>query len=353
MVVSSPILSVCINTRNRAEALRETLDSLLVQADCSVELVIVDGASSDATEPLMRDYADKYDKIKYIRAETAIGIDEGYDLAVEHASGRYCWMMTDDDVVMVGVLNKILLEINNGYDLILVDIECFTKDLTVSLGQSLFQVGGDKEFNRDNLPEFWQIAGKGLSYIGSVVLRRSIWFESCRRRYYGSYFVHVGVILESSAIARALIIGRPYIKYRSGNSSWTPRSFEIWNFKWPSLVWQSSRLSSQSKESIVPREPWRRWLSVLKSRAMGEYDFSTFRVWLGPRLKLMPSIPFLLIAVMPRSLLNFGILFFCLIFRRLNHYTIYNLVVSNSHPRLAASIVSLFGVELGSLLDNK
>lgn len=342
--MTSPILSVCINTRNRAGFLRETLDSILVQFNESVELVVVDGASDDGTEPMMHGYAGRHVAVKYFSSETPIGIDEGYDLAVQLASGRYCWMMTDDDLIADGALDRLLAEIEKGYDLILLEIDCYTKDLAISLRQPLYQVGSDRVFTPENFQEFWPASGKGLSYIGSVVLRRSIWFEHDRTRYYGSYFVHVGVILESTSITRALIVGQPYIKYRSGNSSWTPRSFEIWNFKWPRLVWESTRLSAQSKEGIVPQEPWRRALSVLKSRAMGEYDLKTFRTWLAYRLAWERRIPFLLIALMPRTLLNFMLLLFCLIFRKSNTYTIYNLTVSNSYPRLAASISALLGV---------
>ena len=343
-----PILSVCINTRNRAGFLRETLDSILVQLDDLIEVVVVDGASNDGTEQMLRDYVVKNAAVKYFRSEKPIGIDEGYDLAVEKASGRYCWMMTDDDLIAEGALDRLMMEIEKGYDLILIEIECYTKDMSVSLRQHLYQVGSDRVFTQENFQEFWPVSGKGLSYIGSVVLRRSIWFEQDRTQYYGSYFVHVGVILESSSITRALIIGHPYIKYRSGNSSWTPRSFEIWNFKWPRLVWESTRLNAISKEDIVPREPWHRALSVLKSRAMGEYDLKTFKAWLASRMAWERRIPFLLIALIPRTLLNFMLLLFCLVFRKSNPYTIYNLTVSNSYPRIAASISALMGVRFSS-----
>ena len=342
--MATPVLSICINTRNRADFLRETLDSIMCQLNDAVELVVVDGASNDGTEEFMQCYSRKHERVKYVRSEMPIGIDEGYDVAVEWAGGRYCWMMTDDDLVVPGAVDLVLAEIENGYDLILLEVDCYTKDLAISLRQPLYQVGSDRVFTTENFQDFWPVSGKGLSYIGSVVLRRAIWFEHDRRRFYGTYFVHVGVILESACITRALIVGHPYIKYRSGNSSWTPRSFEIWNFKWPRLVWESSRLSAHAKEAIVPREPWRRALSVLKSRAMGEYDLQTFRTWLAPRLIWKQRILFMMIALIPRTLLNFILLLFCLTFRRSNSYTIYNLTVSNPYQRLAVAICALLGV---------
>jgi GT2 family glycosyltransferase len=339
-----PILSICINTRNRAAYLSETLDSILCQVRKGIEVVVVDGASDDDTPARMDAYASAWAVIKYVRSDIPFGIDEGYDLAVQHARGVYCWMMTDDDLIVEGAIDRLLAEIVEDYDLILVDLVCFTKDMALSLQQPLYGAIKDRVFPSTEAPEFWVACGSGLSYIGSVVLRRSIWFEHERTVYYGSYFVHVGVILESTAIHRVLLMSTPYIKYRSGNSSWTPRSFEIWNFKWPCLIWDSVRLPVAAKLATVKAEPWRRMLSVLKSRAMGEYDINVFRTWLQDRLTPKQRRPFLLVALLPKGLLNSALLLFCLMFRRSHHYTIYNFVVSSSWPRFSRQLSAAMGV---------
>ena len=344
LLMPKPILSVCINTRNRGALLLETLNSIIMQVDDSIELIVVDGASNDGTETMMREYANQHKLVKYFRSDTPIGLDEGYDLAVEYASGSHCWLMTDDDLVMEGAVDRLLVEIERGFDLILLELDCWTRDMRVSLHQPLYQVNSDKVYQHKNFDNFWRASGKGISYIGSVVIRKSIWFEHDRTQYYGSYFVHVGVILESTLIQQALIIGHPYIRYRSANSSWTPRSFEIWNFKWPNLIWQSTRLSDSVKNAIVSREPWKRILSVLKSRAMGEYDLRAFNTWLAPKLNRKECITYFLIALIPRSPLNFTILLFCLIFKRSNPYTIYNLVISSSYSKLARFVSAVFGI---------
>jgi abequosyltransferase len=50
----TPHLSICIATLNRARFLKETLARILGQASDEVEVVIVDGASSDGTEEVVR-----------------------------------------------------------------------------------------------------------------------------------------------------------------------------------------------------------------------------------------------------------------------------------------------------------
>lgn len=345
--MESPILSVCINTRNRAGFLRQTLDSIIIQLNELVEVVVIDGASDDDTEPMMRDYVERCATVRYLRSETAIGIDEGYDMAVGCANGLYCWMMTDDDIVIPGAVDRLLKEIKKDYDLILVDIVCYTRDMSRSLRQPLYGQPNDIVFRPIEKSDFWRKCGAGLGYIGSVVIRRSIWIENDRKIYYGSYFIHVGIIMESTAIHSALLMSVPYIRYRSANSSWTPHSFKIWNFIWPNLILNSKRLSDDSKRAVVNRDPWRRVLTVLKSRAMGEYDMNVFHQFLQQRLRRNQRYLFLLIAALPRGLLNLLLLLFCLIFRRSNQYVIYNFIVASPYPRFSRAMSCIMGIKFG------
>ena len=51
--MKSPLLSICIATYNRADFIGETLDSIIRQLTDEVEIVVVDGASTDATRTEM------------------------------------------------------------------------------------------------------------------------------------------------------------------------------------------------------------------------------------------------------------------------------------------------------------
>ncbi len=340
-----PTLSVCINTRNRSSFLPETLDSMLCQIRPGVEIVVVDGASTDTTQELVQDYARRHASIRYFRSETPIGIDEGYDLAVGHAKGAYCWLMTDDDLIDIGAIDRILHEISNHYDLILLDLNCYTKDMSLSLHHKLYNVSEDKIFDSGLREDFLHSAKTGISYIGSVVLKRSLWFETERRPYYGSYFAHVAVILQSPSLAKILLISHPYIKYRSGNSSWTARSFEIWNFKYPDLVWGLPALPDREKALVSVRHPWKRFLSIVKSRALGEYDIGVFNQQLAGRIDGLHYPIYFLIAIAPQFFLNYSLLIFCLIFRKRVSYTIYNFLLASPYQSFSIWTSALFGLK--------
>lgn len=344
--MTQPLLSICINTRNRADLLAETLESMISQITDGVEIVVVDGASTDSTSNVMQEFARQYKYIKYVRSDDDIGIDDGYDLSVENSCGEYCWLMPDDDIACNGALDKILSEIKNNFELIILNLELFTKNLDIDLKQRLFNVDQDKIYTQNQFDDFLSDLGSGLSYIGCVVIKRSLWFEHDRSYFYGSYFIHVGVICSSSNINNILFVNEPLIMYRSANSSWTARSFEIWYFKWPKLIWSFENITNQVKHNITSRTPWERGFTLLKSRAMGEYRYSIFRKSLASKGSSIHRLRNVFISILPVTLLNYTMVIFCLIFRRNNLYTIYTLIMSSKRRVFLSKLCAVFNIKL-------
>src|SRR6266571_3092358 len=100
-------LSICIATYNRADVIGETLESILPQLREGVELVVVDGASPDATESDVNSYFSGRSDCRYVRLPTKGGVDQDYCLAVEYAKGQYCWLMTDDDILKPNAIDRV------------------------------------------------------------------------------------------------------------------------------------------------------------------------------------------------------------------------------------------------------
>lgn len=88
----TPLLSFCNPTFNRAEFIGETLDSLLSQVTDEVEIVSVDGGSTDRTEEIVRGRARANELVKYVRQDRNGGVDRDMDQSVRSATGAYCWL---------------------------------------------------------------------------------------------------------------------------------------------------------------------------------------------------------------------------------------------------------------------
>jgi glycosyltransferase involved in cell wall biosynthesis len=314
----TPRLSICIATLNRARFLKETLDSILGQASDEVEVVIVDGASSDGTESVVHGLQQRFPCIRYIRRENAMGVDRDFDAAVQHAGGDYCWLLCDDDLLKPGALEKVLSEIRREPSLLVVNADVWNAGYTKLLQERRMKIDEDRVYPSSGIGALFADTAGYLTFIGGVVIRRDLWMARDRERYFGTEFVHVGVIFQAPLPGTALVISKPLISIRYGMAQWTERSFDIWMFKWPELVWSFPDLSDSVKNSITRREPWRLLKNLLVYRAMGAYSSKVYHDKVRSRIqdRGQRAAP-CLVSMLPGGVLNLlGVAYFSLFHRQ-------------------------------------
>ena len=132
------------------------------------------------------------------------------------------------------------------------------------------------------------------------------------------------------------------MKIRYGNSMWTPRSFEIWYFKWPNLIWSFVGVDDNSKELVYPKEPWRSLKRLAKSRAMGDYTYNEFSQFLSGKKKDINFFMAFIISISPAILLNTIALLYYSIKDKQNLYTIYDLTRSKNSSYINKLIKIIF-----------
>ena len=93
-------LSIPVPVYNFAEFLPETLQSIVSQEGAEqVEIIVVDGASTDNTPQVMAEFCAKYPNVRYHRLPEKGGIDRDMAKSVEVSSGEYCWLFSGDDIM--------------------------------------------------------------------------------------------------------------------------------------------------------------------------------------------------------------------------------------------------------------
>jgi len=94
---TQPLVSIGVPVYNGERHLRETLESLLAQTMTDFELIISDNASTDGTEAICREYADRDPRIRYHRQPKNLGAPENWNFVVRVANGRYFkWSSASD-----------------------------------------------------------------------------------------------------------------------------------------------------------------------------------------------------------------------------------------------------------------
>ncbi len=305
-------LSICMATFNRGKFIGETLDSILTQMDSRVELVVVDGASPDNTPEVMAQYLSRYPEIRYYREQTNSGVDADYDKAVGYAKGEYCWLMTDDDLLRPGAISRVLTELQGGQDLVVVNAQIRNADLSEIFQESLFKTCSDKQYDLRDGESFFSEMTESLSFIGCVVIKRKLWLSRNRELYFGSLFVHVGVIFQQPLLSKISTVSERLIAIRYGNAMWTSRSFEIWMFLWPQLVWSFTGVSEHAKAHVCPREAWRSINKLIHFRVTGAYTLLEYQAFLSNRGSVLFRLIAYVIALTPGALLNLLAILFLL-----------------------------------------
>jgi abequosyltransferase len=118
-------LTIAIPTYNRAHYLVRLLDSLVPQLanEPRIELLVSDNASPDETPTALDQYRTRGVTFRYIRNRTNIGPDANFEQCFAEASGKYIWIIGDDDVVLHGGVAAVLNLLSEGerggeYDLV-------------------------------------------------------------------------------------------------------------------------------------------------------------------------------------------------------------------------------------------
>lgn len=286
-------LSICIPTLNRAGFIGETLNSIVLQLQPGVEIVIVDGGSKDGTERVVASYMECHPCIRYIRsgegsAASNAGFDRDCSHAVEISRGTHCWLMTDDDVLLPGAVARVLTQVRAGHDLVIVS--CEVRDLTLRqvLASSRPGFAHDRVYTKATWDDFFRDVIVHLTFVGAVVVRRALWMARHPEAYFGTGFVHVGVLFHAPVPGSAIVIADPLIVIRNGNGQWNTRAFDIFMLRWPQLLWSFDGVSDAAKQAVTPREPWQLLRVLLLQRAFGRYsarEYDAIRERLGPAWK--------------------------------------------------------------------
>ena len=101
-----PKVSIGLPVYNGEAHLRQALDSILAQTFTDFELIISDNASSDGTQEICLEYANRDPRIRYVRANENIGAARNFNRVLELARGTYWRWAAHDDVIQPTLLEK-------------------------------------------------------------------------------------------------------------------------------------------------------------------------------------------------------------------------------------------------------
>ncbi|MDY0039233.1 MAG: glycosyltransferase family A protein, partial [Desulforhabdus sp.] len=107
------VVSVIIPTYNRASFLKEALDSVLLQQNAEMEVIVVDDGSTDDTAAIVESFGRA---VTYLYQSNA-GVSAARNTGIKAARGRWLALLDSDDLWLPGKLQFQLELLNRHKDI--------------------------------------------------------------------------------------------------------------------------------------------------------------------------------------------------------------------------------------------
>lgn len=305
-------ISFCIPTLNRAKVLEASLRSIIRQADQRVEIVIVDGGSTDETLAVIEKLRASFPQIYVYGSESRSGVDRDILQSVAMAHGEFCWLFSDDDLLSPGALERVLQLIQDIPVISGASLNYAAYDATMSYSIATVPAVGHNALRRSHLfcnrDECFSALGVHLGFISCQVIRRSLWaglvMNNDLTPHCNAWIIvyMIGKILERNPYW--FYVNDVCVFYRSGNDSFFSRvgfyrRQQITHIAYADTIgslFPSDSSTYRNVFNIVISDRMARSLAVFKCKGISISDqLKLLRMY----LKLYRSYPLFWIKVVP------------------------------------------------------
>jgi abequosyltransferase len=309
-------LSICIPTYNFGQFISEAIESVRKQYVPGTEIVILDGASTDDTRDVVARLQTEGPYIHYHLQPFRGGIDVDLERCVRLAQGEYCWLLSADDALVDGALQRIYGEIENPRDVYLCNRLLCDRHLTPQRPQ--FWLSGnprDIDVKLDDdaaLSEYFRRAssiGALFSYMSTIIFRRKSWNTVAPDRALArSNYAHIHRLFAMRSVqGRMKYLAAPLVLCRGDNDSFLSLGLlgrHLIDLRGFHLIAQllfphDARLRARFKEVVNREHHWVTWVwlrSITRDdvewqkirRALPDYGYGRLTILAMEYLASMP-----------------------------------------------------------------
>ncbi len=104
-----PLVSFLVPTYNRANLLKQAINSILSQNYKNIEVIVIDDASTDDTEDVVKKIFGS--KVRYYKNIVNKGVSYSRNLGLSHANGKYIGLLDSDDILFEPDCVEIAMEV--------------------------------------------------------------------------------------------------------------------------------------------------------------------------------------------------------------------------------------------------
>lgn len=276
-------LTISVPTYDRPDLLRKTLESIarqITMGEGTVGIFVADDHPSGKNREVVEAIKQRHPSITidYMHNAQNLGIDENIKNCIVSPQSQFVWLLGEDDIILDGAIDKVMRIILAHAPVFIFAnyIYCddqhrrYTRNAVIdeSLGNAVVP------FNN-----FIACNVHVLGFIGGCIINRSAWMATSYEKFKGSFYTHVGGILDS-CLGRDIVVMHDIAVLNRAEDintfTWSKSTFKVYfsffDVLRASLVAQDAGLlercvQSAQKLFAVYSLPW-----LVAKRADGVYD---------------------------------------------------------------------------------
>lgn len=218
------LLTIGIPTFNRPQELQELLSaiekSVSNSSSLKIEVLISDNKSVPSIENLVAPFLTRNPQFHLVTNDQNIGYDRNINQIFSLSRGKYVLIISDDDRInsdhfldfystFENATADIILFESLFFDSLLKSPSDFEEDFFQHVGKTKYYESGEQLLSGLTCEIFGGITG--------FCMKRSLWNQSTTSRYFGTNWIHLGVLLENLERSPILIVRQKYFDYRMNN----------------------------------------------------------------------------------------------------------------------------------------
>ncbi|HZZ86346.1 MAG TPA: glycosyltransferase [Anaeromyxobacteraceae bacterium] len=226
---ASPTLAVCIPTYKRPDQLVRCVRSVIKSAGSrEIPIHLADDSCDETNLSAIAELQREYPHVHHHRNPVNLGIDRNILHSVDLCTSRHAWIMGEDDRMTPEALETVLRVLAGGdRPFVYVNYASVDEDLSLVLRERSLPLEVDRE---ESAEDFLAAHAWSAGFIGACVVDMERWRGVKPAPYVGTWFAHVGAIMESLRGRKVYLIAKPLVLNRCGAPgafTWASSTFDV------------------------------------------------------------------------------------------------------------------------------
>lgn len=235
MITRIPKLSFCIPIYNFGTFVGATLESVIAEIEdhSEIEIIVLDGGSTDNTSEVMHAYCMRYPQIRYIKQKFRGGIDIDLDKTIKESRGEYCWLLSGDDTIKSGSIKKLLQWLQEKHDVYICEHTQCDINLNFLYVYPIFSIRVPIRCEMSNKDERHNYLKSAInteaifSFMSGLIIKRSMWIATrSPDDFIGSCWGHVARIFQHGQHKlKVCFVAESWVNRRGDNDSFLQHGY--------------------------------------------------------------------------------------------------------------------------------